>query len=244
MIRSLSACLLSAAVLALSAQPAEADDSKARAAIASLVPQATIDSIGKAPVPGFYEVVLSGQVLYVSEDGKYLMQGMLFDVPTRTDLTETRRSTLRKTALADVSSDKKINFNPKQAKHTVTVFTDIDCGYCRRMHAQIGEYNALGIAVEYMFFPRSGPGTESWQKAVSVWCSDNPQQALTDAKEGKALDIKQCPNPVEEDYALANRIGVSGTPMVYAEDGTQLGGYVAPEQMLQRLDQIAAQSGK
>ncbi len=236
MIRSLFAIGLAAL-----ACTAHADDSRARAAIASLVPNATIDSISEAVLPGFYEVVLSGQILYVSEDGKYLMQGMLYDIEGRTDLTENSRATLRRTLLKEVNPKNMIKYGPDKPKHAVTVFTDIDCGYCRRMHAEIAQYNALGIRIDYLFFPRAGAGSESWQKAVSVWCSDDRQQALTDAKAGKAIDRKECSNPIEDDYAFGHRIGVTGTPMVFAADGTQLGGYVAPDQMLQRLDQLAAQ---
>jgi thiol:disulfide interchange protein DsbC len=143
-----------------------------------------------------------------------------------------------------MGADKRIAYSPSKAKHTVTVFTDIDCGYCRRMHQQMSEYNQLGIAVEYMFFPRAGVGSESFDKAVSVWCAADRAKALTDAKAGTALDKKECANPIEEEYALGNRIGISGTPAVIATDGTQLGGYLPPEQLLQRLDQLTAKTPK
>jgi thiol:disulfide interchange protein DsbC len=235
---------LLAAALAGFAFTAQADDdARIRAAITSLVPNASIDSIAEAKLPGFYEVVLSGQILYVSADGKYLLQGMLFDIESRTDLTESSRSQLRKVALQDLKPGMTIDYLPKSPKHLVTVFTDIDCGYCRRMHAQMGEYNALGIGIQYLFFPRAGAGSEAWQQAVSVWCSDDRAQALTDAKAGKPIDRKECSNPIASDYALGSRIGVSGTPMVIAADGTQLGGYLPPDQMLQRLDQLAQKPG-
>ncbi len=236
--------ILCAAVLgALAAAPlaAETDDAKAREAIQSLVPGASIDSIAEAALPGFYEVAVAGQIVYVSADGRYLMQGMLYDIAGKVDLTEQGRAKIRKAALADLPSDKRIVFAPENVKHTVTVFTDIDCGYCRRLHDQMAEYNKLGIAVEYLFFPRAGQGSDSWQKAVSVWCSDDRRKALTEAKAGAELDKKECANPVEEEYALGGRIGVSGTPMIIAPNGVQLGGYVPPEQLLQRLDQLAAQ---
>ena len=235
--------LLAAAVLgALSFSAAADDDAKARAAIQSLVPNATIDSIADAVLPGFYEVVVQGQIVYVSTDGKYLLQGSIYDIAGKTDVTEASRSGLRRKALAGVGADKRIAFRPAETKHTVTVFTDIDCGYCRRMHQQMPEYNKLGIAVEYLFFPRAGVGSESFDKAVSVWCAADRAKALTDAKAGSALDKKECANPIEEEYALGNKIGVNGTPAVIAADGSQLGGYLPPEQLLQRLDQIAASS--
>jgi thiol:disulfide interchange protein DsbC len=239
MIRTLLAAALAAFVF--SAQAAD-DDASVRAAISSLVPGASIDSIAEAKLPGFYEVVLSGQIVYVTADGKYLLQGMLYDVAARTDLTEASRSKTRKSLLSELDPARTINFNPQKPKHIITVFTDIDCGYCRKMHGEIAEYNALGIGVEYLFFPRAGAGSEAWEKAVSVWCSDDRNQAFTDAKAGKPIDRKECANPVQEDYALGARMGVTGTPMVMSADGTQLGGYLPPDQMLARLNQLAAGS--
>ena len=237
MIRFLAAVLLGA--LSLSAS---AEDAKVKAAIQSLVPGATIDSIADAAIPGFYQVVVQGQIVYVSQDGKYLIQGSIFDIEGKTDLTENARADLRRDVLAAAPKDQRIAYAPKNPKHTVTVFTDIDCGYCRRMHQQMAEYNKLGIAVEYLFFPRAGIGSESYDKAVSVWCADDRAKALTDAKAGQAVDKKECANPVEKDYALGQKIAVNGTPAVFAPDGTQLGGYLPPDQMLQRLDQLAAKA--
>ena len=235
MIRFLAAMLLGA--LSLSAS---AEDAKVKAAIQSLVPGAAIDSIADAAIPGFYQVVVQGQIVYVSNDGKYLIQGSIFDIEGKKDITETARAGLRKTALASAPKDQRIIYGTGDAKHTITVFTDIDCGYCRRMHQQMDEYNKLGIKVEYLFFPRAGLGSESFDKAVSVWCSADRAKALTDAKNGQTIDKKECANPIEKDYALGQKIAVSGTPAVFAPDGTQLGGYLPPDQMLQRLDQLAS----
>lgn len=235
--------LLAAAVIgAVSFSASAADDAAARAAITTLVPGAKIDSIAEAKLPGFYEVQLQGQIVYVSHDGKYLVQGSVFDIANKTDLTEASRAVQRKSALQSLGKDKRISFAPEGAKHTVTVFTDIDCGYCRRMHQQIADYNKLGIGVDYVFFPRAGVGSESFDKAVSVWCAADRNKALSDAKAGVALDKKECANPIEEEYALGNKIGVNGTPAVIAPDGTQLGGYLPPDQLLQRLDQLAAKA--
>ena len=167
----------------------------------------------------------------------------MYDIQAKTDLTEEARGQIRQRALATVGDDKRIIFSPKDPKHTVSVFTDIDCGYCRRLHQQIAEYNKLGIAVEYLFFPRAGLGSESFDKAVNVWCAADRKQALTAAKAGESVEAKTCDNPIEEEFALGQKIGINGTPAVIAPDGTQLGGYVPPEQLLQRLDQIAAEKG-
>lgn len=243
MIRALALVALTALLSPLAAQAQEKGEAAVKAAIQSLVPGATIDSIAEAALPDFYEVVLSGQVIYVSSDGKYLVQGSVYDVGTRTDLTESSRAKVRIDGLKEAGPERRIIYGPKNPDYRLTVFTDIDCGYCRRMHQQMDEYNQLGIAIEYLFFPRAGVGSDSFDKAVSVWCSDDRQKALTDAKAGVALDKKQCSNPVEADYELGNRIGVTGTPAVYTESGIQLGGYVPPDQLLQRLQQLGAKAG-
>jgi thiol:disulfide interchange protein DsbC len=216
----------------------DATEQKVRDAIKTMVPEAKIDEVSKSAVPGFYEVVLGGQVVYVSADGKYLMSGSLWDIDAKKDLTDARRSVMRKAAIDEVSESKQIVFAAKQPKHTVTVFTDIDCGYCRRLHQQIAEYNSAGITVKYMFFPRAGLNSESFNKAVSVWCAADRNDALTQAKNGTALENKSCPNPIAEEFELGQKIGVAGTPAIIAHDGTQIGGYLTPEQMVARLDQL------
>ncbi|MCK7594569.1 DsbC family protein [Pseudomarimonas salicorniae] len=238
MIRTLALAALAALTLNAPSAAEDAGEAKVKAAIQSLVPGATIDSIAESTLPNFYEVVLAGQVIYVSRDGRYLIQGSVYDVPARTDLTESARAKLRVEGLKEAGPERRIIYGPKDAKYRLTVFTDIDCGYCRRMHQHMDEYNRLGIAIEYLFFPRAGVGSESFDKAVSVWCSDDRAKALTDAKAGVALDKKQCSNPIEADYALGNKIGVNGTPAVFTSQGVQIGGYMAPDQLIQRLEQL------
>ena len=123
----------------------------------------------------------------------------------------------------------------------MTVFTDIDCGYCRKMHSHIAEYNERGIQVDYLFFPRSGPGTPSFAKAVSVWCAKDRQSAFTAAKAGSDPAPLQCDNPVSEEYKLGIDVGVDGTPTVFAPDGSKIGGYLTPDQLQAQLERVAAQ---
>ncbi len=235
---------LSLALAAAAFTATAADDAKETKivsdAILSLVPQAKIDSVAKSSLPGFYEVVTGGQVVYVSADGKYLLQGSLFDMSNKKDLTEARLGGIRKELVDKVPKSKRIVFAPKDPKYTVTVFTDIDCGYCRKLHHDIAKYNEQGIAIEYLWFPRSGPGTPSFEKAVSVWCAADRNKAFTDAKSGTDPKTAQCENPIAEEFELGRRVGINGTPTVIAPDGTQIGGYLAPEAMRQRLDSLVA----
>ena len=215
-----------------------------RAALTNLAPGAEVGKISASPIPGYREVPLEGKVIYVSDDGKYLIQGTLFDIAARESLTAASESVLRKDLLATVGPDRKISFVAARPKHVITVFTDIDCGYCQRMHEQIADYNNLGITVDYLFYPRGGIGSESFEKAVSVWCAPDRNRALTVAKAGLALPKGSCTNPVTMDYDLGRRMGLDGTPAIYNPDGTQLGGYLEPQAMLKRLDELAAKPGK
>ncbi len=210
------------------------------AAIHKLAPGAKVKSIEPSALPGMYVVVASGQVVYVSGDGKYMLQGSLYDLDTRSNLTETRMDNVRKAALAELDQSEMIEFAPKDPKYHVTVFTDIDCGYCRKLHSHMKEFNAEGIAVDYLFFPRTGIGSHSYDKAVSVWCADDSREAMTLAKTGKEPKPLKCDNPVAEDYNLGQRLGVTGTPTIIADDGSVLGGYLTPAQMLQSLKMVAA----
>lgn len=227
-----------ALLAALVVMPLSADENRVREGIRALVPDVKIDSVKPSPVSGLYEVIVGGQIVYVSADGRYLIQGGLFDMEKREDLTELARARIRKEALAKVPPEKRIVFAPKERKHTLTVFTDIDCGYCRRMHQHMAEYNAAGIAIEYLFFPRAGIGSPSYEKAVSVWCNADPRDALTRAKAGEEIPARSCDNPVMEDFELGKRIGITGTPAVITEDGILIGGYLTPEQLQERLAQL------
>ncbi|MEO5561281.1 MAG: DsbC family protein [Dokdonella sp.] len=237
--------LVSAAGLAGSiAQAAESDaDAAARKVLHDLVPQANPDAIEAAPLPGFRQVIVGSQVIYVSDDGKYLMQGTLFDSPSKRDLTAARLAVKTKLKVDAVPASKRIVFAPAgKPKYKVTVFTDLDCGYCRKMHSQIADYNKAGIEVDYLFFPRSGINSPSYDKAVSVWCAKDRNAAFTAAKAGGTPAQLKCDNPVAEQFTLGGQVGVDGTPAVYAPDGTKLGGYVPPDQMLTRLEALAKQN--
>lgn len=215
-------------------------DAAVREALQELVPQAKIDKIEAAPVPGYRQVVIGNQMLYVSDDGKYLMQGSLYDTQEKRDLTASRLAVQNKTRLDAVPVDQHIVFPAAggKAKYKVTVFTDIDCGYCRKMHTEIADYNKLGIEVDYLFFPRSGPNTPSYDKAVSVWCAKDRKAAFTAAKSGVEPAPLKCDNPVTEQYNLGMQVGVAGTPTILGPDGSKLGGYIPPDQLLAKLQSL------
>ena len=185
---------------------------------------------------GLYEVMMNGEVVYISSDARYVFQGDVISVTTRENLTEARREGVSKTALDAVDEKDFIIYEPAKTEHTVTVFTDIDCGYCRKLHQQIAEYQSLGIRIRYAAYPRSGIGGESYDKYVNVWCMDDRKKALTDAKNGVALPAGKCDSPIQAQYELGQKIGVTGTPAIFLESGKLVPGYIPPAQLKQMLD--------
>ncbi|MBZ0072994.1 MAG: bifunctional protein-disulfide isomerase/oxidoreductase DsbC [Thiohalobacteraceae bacterium] len=223
----------------LSAVQAAEDHAAIRKALAAVIPGTTPDTIRPAAIPGLFEVTYGPQVLYISEDGRFLVQGHVIDLDTRTDLTEERQGQLRNAALARLGEDKMVIFPAAKPRHTITVFTDIDCGYCQKLHNEIKEINALGITVRYLFFPRSGPNTESYYKAQSVWCAADRRQALTNAKAGQKLARATCDTPIDEHMKLVRQFGLQGTPAIVFEDGQVVPGYVPAKQLAAMLDENA-----
>lgn len=223
--------------LALAAGMLIADDNSPDAVkqkIAKLL-EIPADNIRPAPMNGWYEVQREHEFAYVTTDGKYLMQGDLVDTDTRENLTEARRRADRLQALKQLGPDNLIEFAPQPpiaAKYVVTVFTDLDCPYCRKLHSQIADYNAKGIAVRYAFFPRHGIGSPTYFQAIAVWCSADRQDALTRAKLGQAVPAKKCDNPIDKEYKLATALGIAGTPGIILPDGTLYGGYAPPDELL------------
>lgn len=202
-------------------------------------PGVKVTHIGPSPIEGLYEVRTQGQEMaYVSADGKHLVLGDLFRVRSDgiVNLSEATRTQLRSEQLAGVPKKSLIRFAPEgEVKGRLLVFTDIDCPYCRKLHQEVPKLNAMGIEVDYLAYPRSGPGTPSFAKAVSAWCADNPPAAMTAAKSGESIPSRQCENPVKEQFLLGNKLGVSGTPAIFLEDGRLVPGYRPAEQLAQIL---------
>ena len=230
------ACVLLLGLLGVTLANATEAPTDPRVAIAALIPGATPDQLRATPIPNIYELSRGADVAYVTTDGKYAFSGDLIDLPLNKDLTEEHKRDLRVKEIGAIPESEMVVFGPKEARYTVTVFTDVDCGYCRALHSQIADYNRMGIRVRYLFYPRTGPNTSSWTKAEQVWCSDNRNDALTRAKLDQPLQAKPCANnPVARDYALGKSFGVEGTPSIVTPDGELIGGYVPPAELLQEL---------
>lgn len=237
--RSIVAAALMLAAGSLLAGPEET----IRGALTKAVPDIKIESIAPSPVPGLYEVLVGTEVMYVTPDGRYYVDGRIVDLKNREDVTEPRLFGARKRLVDGVGESEMIIFEPSvAAKHTVTVFTDIDCGYCRKLHSQIADYGKEGIRVRYVFFPRAGKGSPAYKEAISVWCAGDAaarRDALTTAKSGKAVEEKTCDNPVDQHMAVGEELGLRGTPAIVTETGEMIPGYVDPKRLAAQLATVS-----
>jgi len=225
-------------VLSFSALADPASDiQRLRAKLLESFPAYTPDSISPAPMTGWYQALYGTQVLYISVDGRYLIQGVVMDLHDgKRNLTDLATKQARQNYMQEVKAQTALRFGAEKPRHTVTIFTDINCTYCRKLHSEMDAYASYGIAVNYLMFPRKGLDSEGYKKAVAVWCSVDREKALTEAKLGREIEAKDCTNPVAEQYQLGQKIGVSGTPAILLEDGTLIPGFVPPAELAQQLD--------
>lgn len=194
-----------------------------------------INAIGDAPIPGILQLITERGLFYASEDGKYLFRAKIYSVDERMrNVTEDALGAMRLGGLVEFK-DGVIEYKAANEKYVVNVFTDITCGYCRKLHNEMAQYNDLGITVRYLAFPRGGLKSSSYTDMVSVWCADNKQQAMNDAKAGGTVASKSCQTQVAEQYAFGKKIGVNGTPNIILPDGSVIPGYQPPKQLEQAL---------
>lgn len=219
--------------------PAPAATADPRIELAARIPGTKPEDLRATPVAGIFELTHGADISYVSSDAQYVFSGDLYRIAKSGDfpnLSEQRRRELRVSALAAVPESEMLIFQPKNPKYTITVFTDVDCQWCQRLHSQIAEYNRLGVKVRYMSWPRSGPATESWYKAESVWCASDRNDALTRAKRGEKIKVAHCAQaPIKRQYDLGRELGVRATPGLVMPDGELVPGYLPPQELLEHL---------
>lgn len=213
----------------------EAEVAKVRAELGKMVPAADDAEIVASPVPGVFRIQIQGNYAYAYVDGDFILLGDLYNTKDKVNLGDQASNAKIAERMKDVSTDQMIVFGPKDPKRYITVFTDIDCGYCRKLHREVPELTAAGIQVRYLAFPRAGVGSESHKKYVSVWCNDNQQQALTTAKSGGSIASATCSNPISATYKLGQEVGVRGTPTIIYDDGTVTPGYIPSARMISQL---------
>ena len=230
----LSLLFLIAPLVISSSVSAETDSIKElKQALAKTMPNVKPSKISKSPVDGLYEVVVGTQVVYMSIDARYMIDGDLIDIKTKKNISEDAKSAIRLSAIGKLSPDQMLVYKPKKVKDTITVVTDIDCPYCRRLHSEVPTYLKKDVEVRYIFMPLKGAA--DMKKTVSVWCSDDQQLALDIAKSGGDVEEKTCDNPIKEHLALARELGVRGTPAIILENGQLLPGYVPVDKLIAEL---------
>jgi thiol:disulfide interchange protein DsbC len=222
---------------------AQAGDSqqleKVRKNVVERVPGITAESITQSNAPGLYQIQRGQEYGYVTADGRYMIFGDMVDLVTGEEITERQRGAARLAVLKQFGSDQVIEFAPKDPKFFVTVFTDIDCGYCRKLHAEMKQYNDAGIGIRYLFYPRFGPNSPPYQQAQAVWCSGDRREALTQAKRGvPIIASSRCPNPVNDQYAAGAAIGIDATPTLILPDGEMVRGYMPAHALAARLARV------
>jgi thiol:disulfide interchange protein DsbC len=240
--------LVATALIALPVIGSSAEEvggGKLRSVIQAHDPGAQVTAPERSPVNGMFQTSIDGVSGYVSADGRYFIVGDMLDLQSRRNVTEEGRKERRRALLQKVAPGEAIEFGAKKAQHTVYVFTDVDCPYCRKFHEEIDQLRSRGVAVRYLAFPRGGPDTSSWRAMTAVWCSTDRADALTRATQGEVVKVspgRRCSDAViAKHYALGQQLGIPGTPMIVMGDGTSLGGYMAPDKLLAALEERAAE---
>jgi len=205
------------------------------AALNKLMPGTKPSSVEETPLPGLYEVSYGSTIFYFNHDASLMFRGDIIDVNKKENLTENKRGEARSQLLKSIDEAEMIVYPAKNEKAKVTVFTDIDCPYCVKLHREMDDYNAEGITIRYMAYPRAGIGSRSYNKAVNVWCSDDKAKAMGDAKEGRKVADKTCDNPVAQQFQIGQALGVNGTPAMFLEDGSSLPGYIPAKRLAEAV---------
>lgn len=218
----------------------EADGGQKLAAkLQALRPGIFIEKVSATPIPGIYALEIGGgTVFYGTGDGRYLFAGDMYELGETelVNLAEADRTVKRQALMAEVALEDMVVFAPEgKTKAVVSVFTDVDCGFCQRLHLEVPKLNAMGIEVRYLAYPRAGIGSQSYEKIVSAWCAEDPNAAITRLKARKTIPSATCDNPVAAQFELARQLGVTGTPSIVLEDGRLLSGYLTADQLAETL---------
>ncbi|NNJ97166.1 MAG: DsbC family protein [Gammaproteobacteria bacterium] len=239
MLRTFALALTVAAATQVSANE---DVDELKNALAKRLPQYEVSRIDSTPIEGLYQVILSGQVIYMTKDARYMLDGNLVDLSTKKNYSEDAMSEIRLSQLEQLGEENMVVYTPETVKHTITVVTDIDCPYCRRLHSEMDQYLDGGIKVRYVFMPLKGKG--DYQTTVTVWCSEDKNEALDMAKAGTELQAKDCDNPIDQHLKVSRSLGVRGTPAIILQDGSMLPGYIPAKKLVTELNRMNVSTAK
>jgi thiol:disulfide interchange protein DsbC len=208
-------------------------------------PEIKAENISPSQLDGYYEVILTNpfiDVIYISIDGKYVIQGAVTDLDLMTNISTNRINSIKLNILESISDSDKIVFKAKEEKYVINVFTDVDCPYCAKLHANMRQMNDLGITVKYLASPLEQLHPNAQSAMEKIWCAEDRELAMHNYKSKRYLpDSPDCINPVSEQLAISKQLGVNGTPSIFFENGTNLPGYLPPNDILNRILQTVAQ---
>jgi thiol:disulfide interchange protein DsbC len=244
--RSAACATLTLIAVAAAAMQITAEERKA---LEEKFPGVTVGEIRSTPVPGWNEIWLNGEPMYVSSDQRYLFNGRLLEIETKMDLTRAARARVRAIAIDALDERDMIIYAPAETKYQVTMFTDVSCAHCRQIQRDMEALNRLGVRVRLLALPRHGPGTEAWHAMEAAWCASDRKAALarlmdegiadeSKAPRGENKAAPCTPSIVAEQYALAQRLHLAGTPTIIAPNGEIIGGYLAPDALVRKLDAL------
>ena len=194
-----------------------------------------ISDVKETPIKGIYQVTIGPDVIYMSRDGNYVLKGEILDIGNRRNLTEDFHAQKRINLLNTIADSEYIEFSSTKTKNHIYVFTDVDCGYCRKLHRDVPELNSMGIAVRYLAYPRAGVDSIIGEEMRNVWCAENRQKALTTSKNRQPIEVKICDAPIARHHALGRELGVTGTPAIFLENGRKLPGYIPPDELYEQI---------
>ncbi len=232
--------VLACSVLFVPVYAGETDVDQLKSQLVRSIPELAAAKLKPSAIPSMYEVEMDSQIFYISADGKHLLMGDMLELATRANLTEAKREAMRVRLLGEAGEKNMIVMGPKNPKHTITVFTDVDCPYCVHLHNDVPALNQAGVKVRYLLYPRAGIKSETYKRSVAVWCAADRVKAVGIAKAGGKLEMKTCANPVSEHFALGQRLGVTGTPTIFLDNGKLISGYLPAQRLLAMLNNGAS----
>ena len=224
------------------ANAGDGDIAELKQALNKRLPQFEVTYVDSTPIEGIYQVIIGGQVIYMTRDARYMIDGNLVDLATKKNYSEDAMSVIRLSEIEKLGEDAMVVYAPETIRHTITVVTDMDCPYCRRLHSEMDQYMAGGVKVRYIFMPLKGQG--DYRTTVSVWCAKDKNEALDMAKAGADVEAKDCDNPIDDHLKVARSLGVRGTPAIILQDGSMLPGYVPASKLVSELDKLNLSTAK
>ena len=214
---------------------AAVDDAQLKTAFAQV--GLNVSSIADSTVPGLLQVMTDRGLFFATKDGSHLIEGQVYDLKNKVLVNEEILKVVRKAGIADLNGT-VIEFKAPKEKYAVHVFTDISCGYCRKLHSELQSYLDAGITVRYLAFPRGGLESDTFNSLQSVWCAKDKQKAMNEAKSGAEIAAAKCDSPVAKQFELGHSFGINGTPAIILPDGSIIPGYQSAAQLQQALAQL------